>query len=98
MPPGDATAIVPLSPSAECCAHDPEDRMAAAPEQDKPFFLKKSPRQWIELLGHARAPQRRQAALALGQLGLEPKTAVKALAAALADTNELVRRQAAESL
>src|SRR5206468_5911541 len=44
------------------------------------------------------AGQRRQAALALGQLGESARQAVSALTKLLDDGNELVRRQAAESL
>src|SRR5262249_49270737 len=75
-----------------------EVSMPPSTSEDTPFYQTKTPAEWVEVLGSARAPQRRQAALALGMLGREAKAAVPALVVALGDKNELVRRQAAQSL
>src|SRR5947209_13163491 len=92
----------PLSFSKETSvrktANEVEESMSPGANEETPFYQTKTPAEWVELLGRARAPQRRQAALALGLLAREPRTAVPALVAALGDKNELVRRQAAQSL
>jgi HEAT repeat protein len=74
---------------------DPMNHKTAEPI---PFFQRKSSAEWLEILSHRRASERRQAALALGQLPEKSLAILNGLIKALTDSNELVRRQAAESL
>src|SRR5262245_52925217 len=83
--------IVEFAPSADL----PETVMQSIPL----FFSQgQSTSAWLKALKNADAKVRRQAALALGQIGPESKAVIAGLDKALKDTHELVRRQAAESL
>src|SRR5438105_3679274 len=84
----------PTSQNAGGWPFDLEDLMAP----DKPFPHNKSKSEWLRLLSVRQPAMRRQALLALGQIAAPVRELLPSLIKALNDNNELVRRQAAESL